>query len=209
MDVALAPYFDEPALRRAFLDEARFPERLVRRDARARQRLRRREDWNDVSGLKHARPRWLARRWPFLYGEPPFADVYKACFVRDPFERLLSIYSYHTQSLTQLFPAAVASGSFRAWLEMGGTGSAKTPMRKFTHDASGRQIVDFIGRYESLQADWSAFLAAVGLPELELPHNPKTMSSHEAATDVFTPELRQIVLANPVWREDAEILGYL
>lgn len=209
MDQALAPYFDEQHVRTAFLDASRFPARLARKDARSRQRLARRQDWNGVPTLKHARLEWLDRRWRYLYPELRLEDMYKACFVRNPFDRLLSIYSYHTQSLHKRFPAAREAGSFKAWLEMGGTGSATTPMKAWTHDRKGRQVVDFIGRYETLHEDWAALLSQLGLPALELPHHPRTRSSHESYTDVYTPELREIVLANPVWHEDARVFGYL
>ena len=209
MDLALAPYFDEIALREAFQDEARFPRELIDQDVVRRSRLRKRKDWNRVSRLKHATPTWLAERWPYLYPEMPFADMYKACFVRDPFDRLVSIYAYHTQTLSNVFPEARAAGSFKAWLEMGGTGSAKKPMQAFTHDRKGHQIVDFIARYESLQRDWQEFLSAVGLPALEFPHHPGTKTTHESASRVLTPELREIVLANPTWRADAQAFGYI
>ena len=209
MDVALTPYFDETGLREVFLDESRFPGEVVASDFKARRRLRKRQDWNDVPRLKHGTPSWLAGRWPYLYPELPLADMYKVCFVRDPFDRLVSIYSYHTQTLFKTFPEARAAGSFKAWLELGGTGSAQKPMKDFTHDRAGHQIVDFIGRYESLHSDWSQFLTAVDLPALELPHHPGTKTTHESASNVMTPELRQIVMDNPVWREDARVFGYV
>jgi len=208
MDEALAGYFDADEFRRRALELPRLG--LARRrvkDKEHRDRLIR-YGWNEVPALKHAPVRWLKDRWDDLAPEVAWNEMYKVCFVRNPFERLLSVYSYHTQTLSQRFPDAQAAGSFEAWLQMGGTGSARLSMKDFIHDDHDALLVDKVGRYETLSADWTDFTTRVGLPGLKLPHTPATRSRHLPCAELATPQLRDLILANPVWRADVEYFGY-
>lgn len=207
MDAALAGRFDADLFRERALGLRRLGLGGGDRDSKNRRRLER-TSWNEVPALKHASPRWLADQWQDLCPEVPWDVMYRVCFVRNPFDRLLSVYSYHTQTLFKRFPEAREAGSFGAWLRMGGTGSARKSMKRFLHDGSGNLLVDFVGHYESLTTDWAFLVTKIGLTGLELPLHPRTRTTHEGWEDVYTPELRDIVRNNPVWRADIEFFGY-
>lgn len=67
----------------------------------------------------------------------------------------------------------------------------------------GEQLVDFIGRYESLRADVDTVLQRIGV-QAALPHLNRTV--HRAYPAYFTPESAARV-AN-LWARDFELLGY-
>jgi hypothetical protein len=207
MDAALADHFNAARFRRRALKMGRLELASRKKDRRHRRRLRR-NSWNEVPALKHAPPEWLAAKWDVLVPEESWDRMFRVCFVRNPFDRLLSVYSYHKQTLYKRFPEAVEAGSFESWLRMGGTGSAKKSMKRFLEDDEGNQMVDFVGRYETLLPDWEYMVSKIGLDGLELPHKPATKTEHKHWEDVYTPELRSIVLDNPVWRADVEHFGY-
>lgn len=211
MDDALSAHFDQrryhARLARSLPFATRFREALHRvvQGAPAAQAD---DCWNAVPGLKHSSPRWIFGKRAALLAGNEWDSYFKACFVRNPLDRLLSVYSFHTQKLAHVYPAANEAGSLRNWLLLGGTGSATKSMRDFVTDGHGKVLVDFIGRYENLDADWREFLARAGLGAIELPRSARTRTEHADWRCVWTAELFEIVLANPVWKADLEYFGY-
>ncbi len=211
MDEALGGYFDQRKYR-ARLDKTlpllwRIRSRLGRL-ARFRGKQPPTDCWNDEPGLKHCPPRWLFQQRHVLLAGNDWDSFFKACFVRNPLDRLLSVYSFHTQKIPHIYPEALAAGSFRNWLESGGTGSAKKSMKAFVTDEAGQVLPDFIGRYENLSRDWRYFLERAGLGSIVLPEVSATKTSHADWREVWSNELLEIFLANRVWKADFEFFGY-
>lgn len=207
MDVALAAWFDQVRCRQR-LDGTLGPLGRLRSGlARLAGRPQGADCWNADPSLKHCSPRWLHQRRVALL-DGAWEDYFKACFVRHPLDRLLSVYSFHTQKLADRYPEARRAGSFRNWLEMGGTGSARKSMKRFVCDEDGRVMADFIGRYEQMDDDWRTFLQRAGLGDIPLPRVATTRTEHEDWRAVWTAELLAIFRANAAWREDAEFFGY-
>jgi hypothetical protein len=67
----------------------------------------------------------------------------------------------------------------------------------------GDQLVDFVGRYESLREDMETALARIGL-RAEVPHLNRTV--HRAYPTYFTTESAARVAE--LWARDFELLGY-
>lgn len=202
MDQALARYFDEAALR------ARAQEIPGIRKNPDWQRRLSETKWNDMPGMKHQHAIWMKNHFHVLAPGKNWDDYFKFCFVRHPFDRLQSIYRYHTQKLTKRYPQAIEAGSFSAWLKMGGTGAAKIAMRDFVLDRAGNQIVDFIGHYETLQADWEFVLKRLDLQLTELPHYEGTRTRRQENASMCNSENLEVFLANPIWQGDLEYFGY-
>lgn len=76
---------------------------------------------------------------------------------------------------------------------------------EYITDLQGRVIVDFIGRYERLQADFDRICDRLGLPRRPLPH-------HRRATDrddyrrYYSDEIAELVAEH--YRRDIELFGY-
>lgn len=71
-------------------------------------------------------------------------------------------------------------------------------------DSNGQQIVDFIGRFESIADDFGVIKQKIGLPELEL--IKKNSSSHRSFEQYYTEASAKRVYE--LWAEDFEVLGY-
>jgi len=124
------------------------------------------------------------------------------CFVRNPWDRMVSLYSYHKRA--PKYSHLVGSMGFDDWVRSGGTGTARRLMSEFVCDRNGHRIVDFIGRYETLEQDFDRLLSNLGIRGVSLPH--KNKSDHMDYREYYTEETREIVSG---WvKRDAEMFGY-
>ena len=74
----------------------------------------------------------------------------------------------------------------------------------YVTDENGRVIVDFIGRYESLQSDFRKIAQRLGVEEPSLTHeNP---SKHTHYSRYYTPELVEMVRGR--YERDIAFFGY-
>ena len=119
---------------------------------------------------------WKAANWQHLSAKSVqdelSQDVWKRCFtftiVRNPFDRLVSYYEYSKQARSD--PSSVQFGlpplgSFEDWFD------ASPPRTQLSYiaDDEGEILVDFIGRYESLEQDLAYISDRLRTQALELP----------------------------------------
>jgi len=138
---------------------------------------------------------------------------YTFAFVRNPYDRLVSWYSYLTQKLTPAEIKAMEANS-----ECGNflTGEnftnfcIKAPFwiyknqLEYIEDHSGNIVTDFIGRFENLQEDFDIVCDKIGIPQQQLPY--KNKSNHKHYTEYYDDETRQIVAEK--YAKDIELFGY-
>ncbi len=138
-------------------------------------------------------PAWRVRQY---CGEDVWRSYYKFSFERNPWDRQVSWYHYKTKSKSE-----AAKPSFdvfnrdrrRAWVENWDLYTDK-----------GQQLLDFVGRYESLEADFDAVLERIGLKgQVGLPRANVSRSrsggyreyyddkSRALIADWYAPEIRQ------------------
>ncbi len=72
-------------------------------------------------------------------------------------------------------------------------------------DLQGKVIVDFIGRYENLQADFAGICQRIGVPEPELPHLRRAQDRQDYRS-YYTDELAELVAHH--YRRDLDVLDY-
>ncbi len=72
-------------------------------------------------------------------------------------------------------------------------------------DLQGHVIVDFIGRYENLQADFGSICERIGIRAPELPHLRRATDRRDYRS-YYTDELAELVAHH--YQRDLEILGY-
>ena len=82
-------------------------------------------------------------------------------------------------------------------------------MKKFISDEKGNVLIDFVGRYETLDKDWGTITKSLGLEHVKLGVNTFTKTKHKNWQELYTQELKDIVLSNSTWREDLEYFGYI
>ena len=102
--------------------------------------------------------------------------LFKFSFVRDPFQRLVSEYRYrnyfHHRSFRDFvlnkLPQPGWDDKYRHVM----------PQYEMLHDREGRLLVDFVGRFESLQNDFDRVCDKLGIEDSALPHrNPSNKKS--------------------------------
>lgn len=155
-----------------------------RRWARQWLRLRYEHRHPDVI-FKHARPSDVRD----LLGPARWEAYFTFCFVRNPFERLVSLYHYHRQRRPDRHPLATAV-DFERWLELGGSGSARRSLADFVTAPDGTQVVDFVGRFETLEDDFAEVCRCLGITAA-LPRS--NTSSHRHYSSYYTDTARRIV----------------
>ncbi len=149
-------------------------------------RLRYRRETRGESMFKHMRPQVLRS----LLGEAEWSRYFKFCFVRNPWSRAVSLYHFHRKNPDKA-RWALAQESFDDWVRGGGTGTAQSLMSDFIRDPDGRVLVDFVGRYENLTADFHVVCERLKLPRAVLPHlNQSTTGDYR---QLYTNETRDIV----------------
>jgi len=132
-----------------------------------------------------------------------FESYFKFSFVRDPWDRIVSEYKYRGYPVkvdfkTYLFKHLPAPGWTDSYCHI-------IPQYDFLHDEAGKLLVDFVGRYETLQADFETVCARLGVPPTRLPWVNRSL---EKARPTSLRELRK-QLRRALWsRERKHTFGH-
>jgi hypothetical protein len=107
-----------------------------------------------------------------------FDSYFKFSFVRNPWSRLVSVYRYL---------GFVEDMPFKQFLVEKFAGEEdweprlfRLPQYDFLFNGSNRQLVDFIGRFENLQAGFDQVCMSIGLSPITLPHVNETGKDRRA-----------------------------
>ena len=142
-------------------------------------------------------------------------DYFKFTFVRNSWDRFLSLYKFRVQTnKTNLGKNPV---SFKEWanhIYNKNPNYYNVPNRMqllmlsdqldWITDATGSVNMDFIGRFENLQEDFDIICDTIGIPQQQLPHLNKT--KHKHYTEYYDNETKQIVAEK--YAKDIEYFGY-
>ena len=165
----------------------------------------------DVRSVEHAPADWYQ-----LLDPGKFDDYYKFTFVRNPWDRAVSAYTYLLQG------GSAASAEDRQWSEFVGSFDSFddfarswitpdnvmryalfTPQVAFLKDRFGRIDMDFIGRFETLAEDFATVAARLGV-DASLPH---INSSRKQGYHAFYSDASRDAVAR-AYAEDIDSLGY-
>lgn len=163
----------------------------------------------------HSTPGHLPLSW-FQHIEPEkFAAYYKFAFVRNPWDRLVSAYTYTIRKQSKGAETAEwiaflkSFASFEdfvlRWVNEENVERQKTfiPQHRFVYDKHGMLSLDFIGRYENLRADYQQVCDTLGGGS-PLPHVNK--SERIDYRDYYTPATHDIVAR--VYAKDIALFNY-
>ncbi|MFT7008483.1 MAG: hypothetical protein ACJAXJ_003023 [Colwellia sp.] len=107
-----------------------------------------------------------------------FNEYFTFSFVRNPWSRLVSEYRYRQypytfkQFLLEKFPIP-ASDDYTQTLDLY---RHVVPQSQFLFAQTGRQLVDFIGKFEQLDKDFAFVCQTLGMPLQKVPHVNQTLS---------------------------------
>ncbi|MDX1572016.1 MAG: sulfotransferase family 2 domain-containing protein [Xanthomonadales bacterium] len=132
-----------------------------------------------------------------------FRSYFKFAFVRNPWDRLVSEYEFlrgfprhrrHQRAMQLSFPEFVRYQATRS-------DAYQFPM---LCDRSGQVGMDFIGRFENLQADFDHVCHMLRLEPIELPHANRGETRDPA--EYYDAETIEFV--RETWRDAVELFGY-
>ena len=137
---------------------------------------------------------------------PQYKNYFKFSFVRNPWDRVVSWYSFSKNAKS---PKRNTSGiSFKEFLLDPALRRIvwAAPIQfqyKFTENC------DFIGKTENLQEDFDIICDKIGIPQQKLPHKEhwsQNKSKHKHYTKYYDDETREIVAKK--YAKDIEYFGY-
>lgn len=161
-----------------------------------------------IIGLSHLSINWFPESY------------FSFCFVRNPWDRVVSAFSYLSQggsNLLDKFNSMIYlskyQGQFERFVkgELGENDSAVfhqmhfRPQYKYVCDKDGKIAVDFVGKYENLEEDFGkiheelGFSVKNGLPRLN-------QSEHGHYKDYYTERTKEIV--GNAYKKDIELFDY-
>ena len=121
-------------------------------------------------------------------GVTAIGEFFRFAFVRHPFDRFVSVCAFlartdpsYEQDPTDWMKRALLRPQFCKRVLV-------TPQHTLLSDETGKLALDFIGRYESLQADFDAVCDRLALPKATLPH--RNRSEHDEYDNLLDDELK-------------------
>jgi len=152
----------------------------------------------------------------YIQANPRKARRYfKFTIVRNPYDRLVSSFHFLKQGGLHQWDRRWAEENLteypdfrtfvREWLTVENAASWAhfVPQYQFVTDSRGTVCMDFIGRYESLAADFAQVAARLG-KDVSLPW--ENQGRHEHYATYYDDETRRLVAS--VYAKDLELFGY-
>jgi hypothetical protein len=114
-----------------------------------------------------------------------YQQYFTFSFVRNPWARLVSEYNYRRLLGDKHFQCSFKTFLFKRFPKPESDSHVLVkdyyrhvmPQWQFLYDEEGNQLVDFIGKFESLQQDFNAVCQQLNIGEICLPHKNKTLAS--------------------------------
>jgi len=131
-----------------------------------------------------------------------YEQLYRFGFVRNPWDRHVSLYEYGRQTPARLVYEQRKRQTFDEYLaELRESPTGR--QASWFYDDTGTLLVDFVGRFETLKEDFRRACDAIGV-EAELPHlNPSRRRDYRT---YYSDEARELVAR--IDRRDIELFGY-
>jgi len=101
-----------------------------------------------------------------------FDSYFKFAFVRNPWDRMVSYYKYLDESSDLGFKQYLMDSFLtEMWKDMSWF---VRPQSSFLYDDDDQLLVDYVGRFENLQADFNKVCERIGIGATELPYVNKS-----------------------------------
>lgn len=156
--------------------------------------------WRHTWFRKHAPLRRARQRLPEAF----YRDSFKFAFVRNPWDRLVSWYSYiQSRPEHHRHDKVGRMSGFDAFVH-DFTASERRSQWWMLDDGSGQPGVDYVGRYETLADDVAEVCRRLELPVQGLPHD--NQSQRRDYRSYYSDASAERVLQ--CWRQEIEWLGY-
>jgi len=134
--------------------------------------------------------------------EDEFNKLFKFAFVRNPYDWIVSMYSFLQQNHDHRHNKMILDMSFADYVDFE-IKRNKRHQHLFVCDKEGNLAVDFIGQFEQLEADFNHIIKTLNL-SASLPH--VNASSRKDFREYYTPEIQQKVAQH--WHKDIALFNY-
>ena len=149
------------------------------------------------------------KRWRWrLYrtGMRQFYTYFKFGFVRNPWDRTVSLYSRREGlQVRDLMSFDTFVGQIQYSSATCRFAAPHVNQLDWLVDPNGNVLVDFIGRYEHLQRDWATVAARLGIKR-DLPHRNENKYRKKHYTEYYSEKTREII--RDKFKTDIEYFGY-
>ncbi|GHF23379.1 hypothetical protein GCM10017044_17370 [Kordiimonas sediminis] len=156
-----------------------------------------------TGGLQHL----LAKQIRQEVGAELFGACYKFAFVRNPWDKAISQYAYMKgRKDLRAFIGMEADADLKTYLNltMKKTHVQWDHQHRFVLDDNGEQLVDFLGRFETIGQDVDTVLERLGMLGQKLPHTNK--SKRGPYRDYYDDESREMIADH--YKTDIDTFGY-
>lgn len=145
-------------------------------------------------------------------GVEKFEKFFKFCFVRNPWDRMVSLYHYARETgirrtkerglKLNAFQQNVVENSFSDWIL---TGKLGPPQTSWFLSARGQLLVDFIGRLERIDEDLQKLSKILDIDFSTNLHKANT-TKRESYQNYYNDTTRQIIAEK--FAKEIELFGY-
>ncbi|TAH39186.1 MAG: transposase [Bacteroidetes bacterium] len=154
----------------------------------------------ETSFLTHLKAREIQK----MIKEVDFNNYFKFSFVRNPWDWQVSLYYFMMQSTNHRQHKLVSKmKNFEEYLDWR-INKDLDFQKHFVCDSKGKLLVDFVGRFENIQADFDHICDRIYIPRFRLP--VKNTSNHLHYKEYYTSKTRKWV--EEAFKEDIELFGY-
>jgi len=133
-----------------------------------------------------------------------YETFFKFAFVRNPWDWQVSLYHFMRQQSDHHQHDLIAEMNFEDYIVWRCNHDLHL-QAEFVTDKEGNLIVDFVGRFESLQEDFDSICQQIGLPQLGLPHINRSHRRQDYRS-YYNDRTRRLV--ETYFQRDIEIFGY-
>lgn len=157
-----------------------------------------------TGGLQHL----LARQIRIEVGGDVFTRYFKFSIIRNPWDRVISQYSYLKQrpDLQDYFGVKADAPLAQYLAAISRSDHVQVmPQLNFLRDGNGTMLVDLIGRFETLAQDAREIFRRIGIDDAVMPHEAKS-DRRSGYRDYYDDETRERV--TELYAEDIAHFGY-
>ena len=157
-----------------------------------------------TGGLQHL----LARQIRIEVGGDVFTRYFKFSIVRNPWDRVISQYSYLKQrpDLQDYFGVKADAPLAQYLAAISRSDHVQVmPQLNFLRDGNGTMLVDLVGRFETLAQDAREIFRRIGIDDAVMPHEAKS-DRRSGYRDYYDDETRERV--TELYAEDIAHFGY-
>jgi len=146
------------------------------------------------------------------YGRQIFREFFKFAFVRNPWDKVVSMYFWHTQNYTLNSIFIKKYPTFDDWVRSLYTNFKNEiddynirPQHIYTH-IGGEQAVDFIGRFENITEDFKYVCDMLNESNVHKSLPTKNVTVHNPYQSYYTDETKNMIAE--IFSDDINLFQY-